>query len=203
MLLEQTEAISTNMSKIARMKTRGGMVSHPNEYAPVATVSEQSVLLIYFPLRRLSRQSCQEFNEVFGGEHPTMSWHWALPLSVRFPEWAMDNVMGFEYHDSREEVAGPYREPSETDGENSSVISMSSGMSSSLGDGGGGVGGIGIGARGGRIDDYLGTVEVGPVTGGMDVERGELLLEDEEEISPPSTLSGGGVKKRSTNGSLT
>ncbi|KAL3769350.1 hypothetical protein ACHAW5_008778 [Stephanodiscus triporus] len=178
MLLEQTEAISTNMSKIARMKTRGGMVSHPNEYAPVAT----------------------EFNEVFGGEHPTMSWHWALPLSVRFPEWAVDNVMGFEYHGSREEVAGPYREPSETDGENSSVISMSSGMSSSLGDSGGGVGGIGIG---GRIDGYLGTVEVGPVTGGMDVERGGLLLEDKEEISPPSTLSGGGVKKRSTNGSLT
>ena len=39
MRLEQIEAISTNMSKIARMKTRGGMVSHPNEYAPVATVS--------------------------------------------------------------------------------------------------------------------------------------------------------------------
>lgn len=40
MLIEQTEAISTNMSKIARMKTRGGMISHPNEYAPIATVSE-------------------------------------------------------------------------------------------------------------------------------------------------------------------
>jgi hypothetical protein len=132
-----------------------------------------------------------------------MSWHWALPLPVKFPEWAVDNIMGFEYCDSRCEVAGPYREPSETDGENSSVVSMSSGMSSSLGDGGGGVGGAG--PRGGvRIDDYLGTVEVGPVMGGMDVERGEmqheLLLEDEEEILPPSRLMGGGDKKRSTGG---
>ena len=135
-----------------------------------------------------------------------MSWHWALPLPVRFPEWAVDNIMGFDYYydDARCENAGPYREPSETDGENGSDISMSSGMSSSHGDGGGGGVG-GVGGRGGRIDDYLGTVEVGSGMGGMDmdVERGtirhELLLEDEEEIiSPPSRLSGGGVKKRST-----
>lgn len=135
-----------------------------------------------------------------------MSWHWALPLPVRFPEWAVDNIMGFEYYydDARCENAGPYREPSETDGENGSDISMSSGMSSSHGDGGGGGVG-GVGGRGGRIDDYLGTVEVGSGMGVMDndVERGtirhELLLEDEEEIiSPPSRLSGGGVKKRST-----
>jgi hypothetical protein len=114
--------------------------------------------------------------------------------------------MGFEYYydDARCENAGPYREPSETDGENGSDISMSSGMSSSHGDGGGGGVG-GVGGRGGRIDDYLGTVEVGSGMGVMDndVERGtiqhELLLEDEEEIiSPPSRLSGGGVKKRST-----
>ena len=50
MLLEQTEAISTNMSKIARMKTRGGMVSHPNEYAPVATVSRYKGPLFSFIL---------------------------------------------------------------------------------------------------------------------------------------------------------
>ena len=48
MLIEQTEAISTNVSKIARMKTRGGMISHPNEYAPVATVSEQYSGLLPF-----------------------------------------------------------------------------------------------------------------------------------------------------------
>ena len=56
MLIEQTEAISTNMSKIARMKTRGGMVSHPNEYAPVATVSAQQLRApsLHFPRRRVS-----------------------------------------------------------------------------------------------------------------------------------------------------
>lgn len=116
---------------------------------------------------------------MFGGEHPTMSWHWILPLPVRFPEWAMDNIMGFEYNVTREGASGPYREPSETDGENSSVISMSSGMSSSLGDGGGMV--------------------------GMDIERGttiqrESVIEEEGINFPPTTLSGEGVKKRPTSG---
>lgn len=109
-----------------------------------------------------------------------MSWHWALPLPVRFPEWALDNIMGFEYNVPREGATGPYREPSETDGENSSVISMSSGMSSSLGDGGGMV--------------------------GMDIERGtvqrKLLVEEEEENLPPAVFSGEGVKKRPTIGSV-
>jgi len=63
------------MSKIARMKTQSGLVSHPNEYAPVAT----------------------EFNEVFGGSHNSISWHWLLPLDVKFPEWAIDNIMGYEW----------------------------------------------------------------------------------------------------------
>lgn len=179
MLLEQSEAISTNMSKIARMKTRGGLVSHPNEYAPVAT----------------------EFNEIFGGEHPTMSWHWILPLPVRFPEWAMDNIMGYEEtnsgnHDEGVGV-GPYREPSETDGEHSSVDSMASGISSSMGDGDGVSGGVGgIGLVGGT-DDFK--------EGKSIVQHKSMLLEDEEDISPPSKMSaeGGGmgvVKKRSTSG---
>ncbi len=118
---------------------------------------------------------------MFGGEHPTMSWHWILPLPVRFPEWALDNIMGFECNVPREGATGPYREPSVTDGEDSSVISMSSGMSSSLGDGGGIV--------------------------GMDIERGttvqrKLLVKEEEKNLPPTILSGDGVKKRPTSGSL-
>ena len=90
MLLEQGEAVDTNMSKIARMKTRAGLVD-PGEYAPVAT----------------------EFNEVFGGEHPTLSWHWFLPLPVRFPEWARENVMGYEWDLTFDPV--PYQEPTDTD----------------------------------------------------------------------------------------
>jgi hypothetical protein len=86
MLIEQGEAVDTNMSKIARMKTRAGLVT-AGEYAPVA----------------------KEFNEVFGGEHPTMSWHWFLPLPVRFPEWAKDNIMGYEWDLTYPSV--PYEEP--------------------------------------------------------------------------------------------
>lgn len=82
--------MDTNMSKIARMKTRAGLVA-AGEYAPVA----------------------KEFNEVFGGEHPTMSWHWFLPLPVRFPEWAKDNIMGYEWDLTFPSV--PYEEPGDTD----------------------------------------------------------------------------------------
>lgn len=90
MLIEQGEAVDTNMSKIARMKTKAGLVS-VGEYAPVA----------------------KEFNEVFGGEHPTMSWHWFLPLPVRFPEWARDNIMGYEWDLTFPSI--PYEEPEGTD----------------------------------------------------------------------------------------
>ena len=104
MLIEQGEAVDTNMSKIARMKTRAGL-SNADEYRPVAT----------------------EFNEVFGGEHPTLSWHWFLPLPVRFPEWARDNVLGYEYNSTFPPV--PYQEPSDTDAE-SAASSVSLGRMS-------------------------------------------------------------------------
>jgi hypothetical protein len=75
MLIEQSEAISTNISKITRLKTRSDLISNPEEYAPVST----------------------EFNEVFGGgEHPNVSWHWFVPIKVTFPHWAMGNLMGYD-----------------------------------------------------------------------------------------------------------
>mmetsp|Transcript_771 Transcript_771/g.1248 ORF Transcript_771/g.1248 Transcript_771/m.1248 type:complete len:178 (+) Transcript_771:27-560(+) len=103
MLIEQGEAVDTNMSKIARMKTRAGL-SNADEYRPVAT----------------------EFNEVFGGEHPTLSWHWFLPLPVRFPEWARDNVLGYEYNSTFPPV--PYQEPSD-DTDTESAASRGSSVS--------------------------------------------------------------------------
>ena len=99
MLIEQGEAVDTNMSKIARMKTRAGLVS-AGEYAPVA----------------------KEFNEIFGGEHPTMSWHWFLPLPVRFPEWAKDNIMGYEWNLTF--AAVPYEEPGDMDTHNIPSLSI-------------------------------------------------------------------------------
>ena len=185
MLLEQTEAISTNMSKIARMKTRSGMVSHPNEYAPVAT----------------------EFNEVFGGQHPGLAWHWLVPLKVQFPEWAIDNIMGYEWDVTFDAV--PYQEVVDTDGDSSTAsgVSRSSGMSS-----------LGGPLGGNSSSDRLGSDGLGQL--GMDVETGhmnamggldqepleqELLNEEEREVQMPSSSSkkDEGVKKRSTGGSFT
>ena len=171
MLLEQTEAVSTNVSKIARMKTRAGLVSHPDEYAPVAT----------------------EFNEVFGGTRPTLAWHWLLPLQVRFPEWAWDNIMGYEWDVTFDRV--PYQEPYDTDADSTVGGSLRSGRSG----GGGGLAGGGGGAA--------------PPLGGMDVEAGGVkvpaqvpleqeLLKEETTATPlvQSTRAGeSGMKKRSTS----
>jgi len=190
MLLEQTEAISTNMSKIARMKTRSGMVSHPNEYAPVAT----------------------EFNEVFGGQHPGLAWHWLVPLKVRFPEWAIDNIMGYEWDVTFDAI--PYQEVIDTDGDSSTAsgVSRSSGMSSL----GGPVSESGAtGGVRGDSSSRLGSDGLGQL--GMDVETGamggleqepleqELINEEEREVQMPSSSSkkADGVKKRSTGGSFT
>lgn len=86
MLLEQGEAVDTNMSKIARMKMRSGM-AQPGEYSPVAS----------------------DFNEVFGGEYPKISWHWFLPLPVRFPDGAHEEVLGYEWDVTFDPT--PYQEP--------------------------------------------------------------------------------------------
>jgi len=138
------------MSKIARMKTQSGLVSHPNEYAPVAT----------------------EFNEVFGGSHNSLSWHWLLPFDVKFPEWAIDNIMGYEWDPVVFDCTVPYQEPVEdgdtTDGEEGSMSSgvsrASSGMSSS-------VGGRGVSEGG----DRLGSDGLDQLGGGMvDVETGHV-----------------------------
>ena len=139
------------MSKIARMKTQSGLVSHPNEYAPVAT----------------------EFNEVFGGTHNSLSWHWLVPFNVKFPEWAIDNIMGYEWDPVAFDCSAPYQEPLEdgdtTDGEEGSMSSgvsrASSGMSSS-------VGGRGVTEGGG---DRLGSDGLDQLGGGIvDVETGNV-----------------------------
>lgn len=153
MLFEQGEAVDTNMSKIARMKTRAGL-SNVDEYRPVAT----------------------EFNEIFGGEHPTLSWHWFLPLPVRFPEWARENVLGYEYDLSFPPV--PYQEPSDTDAE--SVASRGSPVS---------LGRMSVSDR--ELGDVESDIENVFVSGG-----GPL----DQESEPSSSVS---VKKRSTAGSIT
>lgn len=155
MLMEQGEAVNTNMSKIARMKTRAG-VSNLDEYRPVAT----------------------EFNEIFGGEHPTMSWHWFLPLPVRFPEWAKDNVLGYEYDITFPPI--PYQEPADTDAE--SVASSVGGASS-----------VSLGRMSATSDrDSMGVVS--DIENIM-VQGGEVPLDQDSEHSS--------VKKRSNAGTIT
>ena len=106
MLIEQSEAISTNISKIARLKTRSGLISNPEEYAPVST----------------------EFNEVFGGEHPNVSWHWFVPIKVTFPHWAMDNIMGYDVSAATMtlDCTTPYQEPESAMMEGEDIAAASS-----------------------------------------------------------------------------
>jgi hypothetical protein len=162
------------------MKTQSGLVSHPNEYAPVAT----------------------EFNEVFGGTHNSISWHWLLPFDVKFPEWAIDNIMGYEWDPVVFDCTGPYQEPvvedgDTTDGEEGSMSSgisrASSGMSSSVGRvvSEGGVGGDhlesdGLGQLGGMVDVEAGNMGGGG--GGLEVDDATepleqvLLNENEKDV---------------------
>ena len=85
---EQLEAIRTGQGKIARMKMRVGQ-SGATE------------------LQRVT----EEFNEMFGGESPTVQWHWWLPTSVEFPRGMKKVVLGYEWDESFERTA--YQEDSD------------------------------------------------------------------------------------------
>jgi palmitoyltransferase ZDHHC3/7/25 len=84
MFWEQIEAIRSNRSKIARMKL---------------SVGEGGT-----ELERVSH----DFNEMFGGNTPRVSWHWFLPLDVKFPEGMIKVVLGYEWDPTFGEK--PYQE---------------------------------------------------------------------------------------------
>ena len=77
MLIEQLDVIESNTSKIARMKIRMGL-SNQDEFTKVSN----------------------NFNEMFGGNHPNVALHWFLPTPVRYPDGMVEKVLGFEYKDS-------------------------------------------------------------------------------------------------------
>lgn len=89
MLMEQIDAIQSNTGKIARMKMRVGQGGTE--------------------LRRVTHA----FNEMFGGDSSRVSWHWFLPLPVRFPKGMDAVVLGYEWDESFEPV--PYHDPKEED----------------------------------------------------------------------------------------
>lgn len=130
------------------------MVTNPDEYAPVST----------------------EFNEVFGGEHPNVSWHWFIPLKVEFPHWAMDNIMGYDVSAAAMTLgcSTPYQEQESEVMEGEDIVTSSSLAAGvalpSLGreqvvSSGNGSGGIGERQQFGLVDDTdveTGNVEFNP-----------------------------------------
>ena len=70
---EQIEAIETGKGKIARMKMKVGQAG--TEYSRVT----------------------EEFNEMFGGSSPRLSWHWLWPEKVQFPSGMKKVVLGYEW----------------------------------------------------------------------------------------------------------
>jgi hypothetical protein len=70
---EQLEAIETGKGKMARMKMKVGKGG--TEFSRVT----------------------EEFNEMFGGSSPRVSWHWFLPHPVTFPSGMKNVVLGYEW----------------------------------------------------------------------------------------------------------
>mmetsp|Transcript_4947 Transcript_4947/g.6823 ORF Transcript_4947/g.6823 Transcript_4947/m.6823 type:complete len:501 (-) Transcript_4947:355-1857(-) len=106
MLVEQTEAIHENTGKIARMQIRAGRAGDE--------------------LLRVTKK----FNEMFGGDHPQVAWHWFLPIPVKFPDdESRDRVLGYTW----DPCCGnsPYREMAP-----SSPLDVSSGGGADSKDGG-------------------------------------------------------------------
>jgi len=80
---EQLEAINSGQGKIARMKMRVG--NHGTEFARVT----------------------EEFNEMFGGTSPEVSWHWFWPARPKYPRGMEKVVLGYDYDSSYPAVACP------------------------------------------------------------------------------------------------
>jgi hypothetical protein len=71
---EQRDAIRTGQGKIARMKMRVG--TSGTEFSRVT----------------------EEFNEMFGGHHPHVTWHWFNPFrAVAYPRGMQKVVLGYDW----------------------------------------------------------------------------------------------------------
>lgn len=111
MLVEQIEAIDSGASKIARMQMRVGRAG-----------------------TELSRVT-EEFNEMFGGTHNRLAWHWFVPIPVEFPGSMSKVVLGYEYDETFDPV--PYdldTAAADTDVESGKTIEMPTRSSNRLKD---------------------------------------------------------------------
>lgn len=85
MLIENYDTIQSNTGKIARMKIKAGFGG--TELSPIS----------------------ENYNEMFGGRTRRVSWHWFIPISIKFADDVMrDQILGYIWKE--EWGYGPYRE---------------------------------------------------------------------------------------------
>lgn len=99
MLVDQIDAISTGKGKVRCKETR---------HCGNCCFQKETELLTksFFQIARMKQQVGKsgtqfntvttEFNEMFGGNSPNVSWHWFLPISVRFPRGMKQVVLGYD-----------------------------------------------------------------------------------------------------------
>jgi len=102
MLCEQMDAISTNVSKIARMKLereRERQLRRPNHDRNESNNNNDEA-------DQLGRV-CRDVNEVFGGTSPRIAWHWFCPwIPVTFLAHIERQILGYDepnHHDDDDE----------------------------------------------------------------------------------------------------
>jgi len=74
MLAEQVDPVTSNTSKIAKMKIRAGQASL-HDFCNVNVHT----------------------HEFFGGKDSALAWHWFLPTKLAFPEGVRDKVLGYSW----------------------------------------------------------------------------------------------------------
>ncbi len=85
MLIENYDTIQSNTGKIARMKIKAGFGG--TELSPIS----------------------ENYNEMFGGRTRRVSWHWFIPIPIKFADDVMrDQILGYVWKE--EWGYGPYRE---------------------------------------------------------------------------------------------
>ena len=167
MLLEQWDAIESNQSKIAKMKKamgRGG-----SELDRVAN----------------------DVNEMFGGVHPHVAWHWFLPTKVWFESEAkLMSILGYEFR--REWLGEVYREEDHDDLEQGDLEAVEKTMT--------GPSGIGVGVTGNGLESLnqvLAPSEKGGSFVGSNMRPSSLMMSSNGvNVTKPFDIDNGDVVRR-------
>jgi len=90
MMFDQYEAVSSNMSKIARMKVANNVDDDASDLSSLERVAI-------------------DFNEVFGGSSNSFRLHWLIPTAVDFPGDNGDAILGYELDEDAHKRGEPWR----------------------------------------------------------------------------------------------